>query len=136
MDYIIDAKNKPLGRIASEAAIVLQGKKNPTYNPRKIGEDRVLLQNYMAITLSGRKFKEKLYHRHTGYMGHLKTETFEMAWKKDPKKVIRETILHMLPKNFLQSRRILNLVFVDTFDKLSVNPEQRRRIENKEKGND
>lgn len=117
MDYIIDAKNKPLGRVASEAAIVLQGKKSPTYNPRKIGEDRVLLQNYTRVALTGRKFKEKLYHRHTGYMGHLKTETFEMAWKKDPKKVIRETILHMLPKNFLKSRRILNLVFVESGEK-------------------
>jgi large subunit ribosomal protein L13 len=117
MDYIIDAKNKPLGRVATEVAVILQGKKSPSYNPRKIGEDRVLLKNYAGVTLSGRKFKEKLYHRHTGYMGHLKTETFEMAWKKNPKKVIRETILHMLPKNFLQSRRILNLVFVENGEK-------------------
>ncbi len=113
MDYIVDAKNRPLGRVATEAALILQGKKSPSYNPRKIGSDRVLLKNYEQVTFSGRKPTQKLYHRHTGYMGHLKTETLEMAWKKDPKKVIRETILHMLPKNFLQSRRILNLVFVD-----------------------
>ena len=128
MDYVIDAKNRPLGRVASEAALILQGKKSPAYNPRKIGSDRVLLKNYLLVTLTGRKFKEKLYHHHTGYMGHLKTETFEMAWNKDPKKVIREGILHMLPKNFIQSKRILNLVFVDASDKLSV--------KNGEKAND
>ena len=114
MDYTIDAKNRPLGRVASEAAVILQGKKSPDYNPRKIGKDRVLLQNYKEIILTGKKFKEKLYHRHTGYMGHLKTETFEQAWNKDPKKVVREAVLHMLPKNFIKSRRILNLVFVDS----------------------
>lgn len=117
MDYVIDAKNKPLGRVASEAAIILQGKKSPAYNPRKIGSDRVLLKNYREVTLSGRKFKEKLYHHHTGYMGHLRTETFEAAWNKDPKKVIQEVVRHMLPKNFIQSRRILNLVFVENGEK-------------------
>lgn len=113
MDYVIDAKNRPLGRVAAEAALILQGKKSPRYNPKEIGTDRVLLSNYEEIILTGRKFKEKLYHRHTGYMGHLKTETFEQAWNKDPKKVIRETVRHMLPKNFIQSRRMLNLVFIE-----------------------
>ncbi len=113
MDYTIDAKNRPLGRVASEAAVILQGKKSPAYNPRKIGSDRVLLTNYKEIIVTGKKFKEKLYHRHTGYMGHLFTSTFEQEWTKDPKKVIREAVLHMLPKNFLKSRRILNLVFTE-----------------------
>jgi large subunit ribosomal protein L13 len=113
MDYHIDAKDKILGRIASEIAIILQGKKSPRYEPRLVGDDRVLVENYKDIRLTGRKFKEKVYHRHTGYMGHLKTKTFEQVFSKDPKRVLREAVRRMLPKNFLNARRLKNLVFVD-----------------------
>jgi large subunit ribosomal protein L13 len=113
MDYHIDAQNKPLGRVASEAALILQGKKSPTYAPNKIGEDRVLVSNIKQIAMTGRKFKEKLYHRHTGYVGHLKTKTFEQAFTADPKKVLRESVRRMLPKNFLNQKRLKNLVFVE-----------------------
>lgn len=112
-DFMIDAKGKRLGRLASEIAVVLQGKKSPRYEPRLVGGDRVLLSNYKEITLSGRKFKEKTYYRHTGYMGHLKAETFAHAFAKDPKRVIREAVRRMLPKNFLNSRRLKNLVFIE-----------------------
>ncbi len=111
MDYIIDAKNKRLGRLASEIATILQGKKSANYNPRLIGADKVLLKNYRDITLTGRKFKNKVYYRHTGYQGHLKKLTFEQAFERNPKGVIREAIRRMLPKNFLSSRRLKNLVF-------------------------
>ena len=66
------------------------------------------------ITVSGRKFTEKLYHRHTGYMGHLKTRRFEEAFAKDPKRVLRESVRRMLPKNFLNQRRLKKLVFVNS----------------------
>ena len=112
MDYTIDAKNKRLGRVATEIATILQGKKSPSYDPRKVGEDRVLLKNAGTVTLSGNKFREKRYYRHTGYMGHLKSETFEQAFAKSPERVLREVVRHMLPKNFLNSRRLKNLVFV------------------------
>jgi large subunit ribosomal protein L13 len=112
MDYLIDAKNKRLGRLASEIAVILQGKKSAQYEPRLVGGDRVLLKNVEGITVSGKKFKDKKYHRHTGYVGHLKTTTFEQAFTKDPKKVLREAVRRMLPKNFLNSKRLKNLVFV------------------------
>lgn len=114
MEYVIDAKNKRLGRIASEVATVLQGKKSADYEPRLVGTDKVMLKNYREITLSGKKFKEKKYYRHTGYVGHLKTKSFEEAFAKDPKKVVREAVRRMLPKNFLNSRRLKNLVFVES----------------------
>ena len=113
MEYTIDAKGKRLGRVASEIALILQGKKQVSYDPKDIGTDRVLVKNCGAITVSGRKFTEKLYHRHTGYMGHLKTKTFRQAFEKDPKHVLREAVRRMLPKNFLNHKRIKNLVFVD-----------------------
>lgn len=112
MDYTIDAKNKRLGRIASEIAIILQGKKNPKYDPRLVGSDRVLLKNYEKITVSGNKFDEKLYYRHTGYVGHLKIKRFKEIFEKNPKKVVIEAVRRMLPKNFLNSRRMKNLIFM------------------------
>ncbi len=113
MDFHIDAKNQKLGRLASEIALVLQGKRSAGYNPRLVGRDRVLLKNYQEISLTGRKFKDKVYHRHTGFVGHLKTRTFEQAFARDPQKTILETVRRMLPKNFINSKRLKNLVFVD-----------------------
>lgn len=113
MDYKIDAKNKPLGRIASEVAVILQGKKSTAYAPNKAGSDRVLLSNYTKIAMTGRKNTEKIYYRHTGYMGHLKERSFGEAFTKNPKQVIRDAVRRMLPKNFLNAKRIKNLVFVE-----------------------
>ncbi len=117
MDYIIDAKNKRLGRLASEIAVILQGKKSPRYEPRLVGQDRALLKNYREVSLSGGKFKEKVYYRHTGYVGHLKKRTFEEVFQKDPKWAIYEAVRKMLPKNYLNSRRLKNLVFVENGQK-------------------
>jgi large subunit ribosomal protein L13 len=104
MDHVIDAKNKRLGRVATEIAGLLQGKNSPEYAPNKVTSDRVLLKNYKDITVSGKKFTDKMFYRHTGYMGHLKEMTFQQAWTKDPKKVVRETVRRMLPKNFLNQK--------------------------------
>ncbi|MEK7608281.1 MAG: 50S ribosomal protein L13 [Patescibacteria group bacterium] len=112
MDYVIDAKDKRLGRIASEAALILQGKKSAGYAPNKVGDDRVLFKNVELLTVSGDKWDSKIYYRHTGYMGHLKELTLKQAFTRDPKKVLRETIRHMLPKNFLNQKRLKNIVFV------------------------
>jgi large subunit ribosomal protein L13 len=112
-DYHLDAKNKRLGRLASEIAIILQGKKNPAYEPRVPGADRVFVKNYKEISVTGRKAKEKIYYRHTGYVGHLKARSFREAFLKDPKWVLREAVRRMLPKNSLNQRRLKNLIFVD-----------------------
>ena len=111
MDYVIDAKHKRIGRLASEIAVILQGKKSPNYEPRLVGDDRVIVENVQLLTVSGDKMKAKRYYHHTGYMGHLKSETLEQAFKKDPKRVLREAVRRMLPKNFLNQRRLKSLVF-------------------------
>jgi large subunit ribosomal protein L13 len=111
MDYRIDAKQKRLGRLASEIALILQGKKSPAYAPHKIGDDRVIVENVADLTIGGAKETGKIYYRHTGYMGHLKEKTFEQMFAKDPKKVVREAVRRMLPKNFLNQKRLNNLLF-------------------------
>lgn len=111
MDYVIDAKGKRLGRVASEIAIILQGKKSPSYRQNVVSKDKVIVKNVDKLTVSGNKAKDKVYYRHTGYMGHLKEISFELKFKKDPQKVLREAVRHMLPKNFLNQKRLNNMVF-------------------------
>jgi len=113
MDFHIDAKNQRLGRIASEIATILQGKKSPNYEPHLVGGDRVLIKNYKRISVSGRKFKEKVYYSHSGRPGHLKSKTYEEAVAKDPKWVLVEAVRKMLPKNKLNAKRLKNLIFVE-----------------------
>ena len=113
MDYVIDAKGKKLGRLATEIALILQGKKNADYAPNKPGKDRVLVKNVDLIEVTGNKLKSRIYYHHTGYMGHLKETSLGEAFEKDPKKVLRRTVRHMLPKNFLNTPRLKNLIFVN-----------------------
>lgn len=111
MEYVIDAKNKRLGRLASEIAVILQGKNSTKYEPRLVGGDKVIVKNFRRVTVSGKKTKGKIYYRHTGYAGHLKERSYEEAFAKSPEQVIREAVRRMLPKNFLNSRRLNNLKF-------------------------
>lgn len=111
MDYVIDAENKRFGRVVSEIAQILQGKKSPAYEPRLPGKDRVILKNYKKIYVSGNKAEDKIYYRHTGYVGHLKKIKFKDAFAKSPEKVIRESVRRMLPKNFIAAKRLKNLIF-------------------------
>jgi large subunit ribosomal protein L13 len=113
MEYTIDAKGKRLGRLASEVAVILQGKRDPSYDPKNPGLDRVVIKHYTAVTVSGRKDTQKLYHRHTGYMGHLKTLTFRQAFDRNPKAVIRDAVRRMMPKNFLNQKRLNRLIFTE-----------------------
>ena len=113
MDFIIDAKGKTLGRLASEIATILQGKTKPDYAPNKVGDDRVLVKNVAGIVVTGDKLTQKISYRHTGYMGHLKEATLGERMAKDPKKVLRETVRRMLPKNFLSAPRLKKIVFVN-----------------------
>jgi large subunit ribosomal protein L13 len=113
MDYRIDAKNKILGRLATEVSVILQGKKNPAYRPNKVGNDRVFVTNYADIAVTGDKMKGKVYHRHTGYVGHVKDTRLEEKFAKDARTVLRDTVRKMLPKNKLARERLKHLKFID-----------------------
>lgn len=112
-EYKIDAKNKPLGRLASEIAVILQGKKTADYAQNKVADVQVLVKNVGSLAITGNKAKKKIYYRHTGYVGHLKEKTFEQLFAKSPEKVLREAVRNMLPKNFLNQRRLKNIIFVE-----------------------
>ncbi len=111
MEHHIDAKNKPLGRVASETALILQGKKSAAYQPNRVSGDKVYVKNFADISISGNKRTEKIYYHHTGYVGHLKELTFEQKFAKDPRAVLRQAVRKMLPKNFLNQKRMKNLIF-------------------------
>lgn len=108
-EITIDAKNKSLGRLASEISFYLQGKHLPDYDPSVDRNIFVKLKNWKAIKFTGNKLITKLYYRHTGYIGHLKKYTLKEVWQKNPLKVIQLAVKRMLPKNRLASKRILRI---------------------------
>ena len=112
-EYRIDAKGKILGRVASEIAMILQGKKSATFQKNRVTADKVYVSNYDAIRVTGSKETDKIYYKHTGYVGHLKEKTFEQHMQKDPKFVLRRAVRKMLPRNFLTQQRIKNLIFIE-----------------------
>lgn len=109
-DYTIDAKNQKLGRLASKIALILQDKDRPVYDPRLEGENRVIVKNVHLIKVTGRKEDQKIYYRHTGYVGHLKAIKFKEMFVKDPARVLRLAVKGMLPKNKLLNRRLKRLI--------------------------
>jgi len=108
--HVIDAQNQALGRLASQVAFILQGKTHPSYQPHESGTDAVIIKNASKIKVTGRKYTDKIYYRHTGYMGHLKKRTFQQEFEKSPGRVIEKAVRNMLPKNRLQKERMKRLI--------------------------
>ncbi len=96
--YVIDAEGKTLGRLASEAASILRGKKKPIYTPHVDTGDYVIIINAEKVEVTGKKRKEKIYKRHTGYPGGLREITFEDLQAKKPEEIIRHAVKGMMPK--------------------------------------
>lgn len=109
MEYTIDAKGKILGRLASEVAKVLIGKSIPSYRPNRIPEGKVRVFNTDKVAVTGRKSKQKLYRRHSGYIGNLKEETLEHMMLRDSRKAFLHAVSGMLPKNKLRKKILKNL---------------------------
>ena len=99
--YIIDAENKPLGRVASEAAKLLRGKHKPTFTPNMDMGDYVVVVNADKVVLTGSKWDEKKYRYHTGYPGGLKEVPYKTLAVKHPEKLVELAVKGMLPKNSL-----------------------------------
>jgi len=110
MLYKIDAKNQKLGRLASDIAVILQGKKKPSYESRLEGGDAVEVTNIHDLVVTGRKKTTKIYYKHSGPLGHLKEKKFKDVWAKNPAWVLRHAVNLMLPKNRLRARRIKKLI--------------------------
>ena len=99
--YVVDADGQTLGRLASEVAAILRGKKKPTYTPHVDTGDYVIVINAEKINVTGKKRKEKIYKRHTGYPGGLREITFEKLQAKNPEEIIRHAVKGMMPKGVL-----------------------------------
>ncbi|XP_052197553.1 uncharacterized protein LOC127804672 isoform X2 [Diospyros lotus] len=102
---VFDAKGQVLGRLASQIATVIQGKDKPTYAPNRDDGDMCIVLNAKDISVTGRKMTDKIYHWHTGYVGHLKERSLKDQMAKDPTEVIRKAVLRMLPRNKLRDDR-------------------------------
>jgi len=98
---VVDAEGQVLGRLASTVAARLRGKHNPLFTPHVNMGDGVIVINANKIVLTGRKWKQKEYYRHSGYIGGLKTITAEKLMEKQPEDLVRFAVKGMLPKNKL-----------------------------------
>ena len=107
--YIIDASGKPLGRIAAEAAKLLRGKHKPTFTPNVDTGDHVIILNAKDVVLTGKKLDQKIYRRHTGYIGNMKETSARDMLQNSPEKAMMLAIKGMLPKNRL-GRQMINKV--------------------------
>jgi large subunit ribosomal protein L13 len=107
--YVIDAENQVLGRLATQIATLLRGKHKPTYTPSMDGGDFVVVVNAEKIRITGRKAEQKLYHRHTGYPGGLRTTTYRTMLQRHPDRILRLAVKGMLPKGRLGRRQLLKL---------------------------
>ncbi|MFN3551320.1 MAG: 50S ribosomal protein L13 [Endomicrobiia bacterium] len=107
--YLIDAEGKPLGRLASKIAKILIGKHKVIYSPDKDCGDFVVVKNAGKIVLTGKKLKQKIYFRHTGYLGHYKEISYEKLLPQKADFVLREAVKGMLPKNKLRAKMIKRL---------------------------
>lgn len=107
--YVIDATDKPLGRLASEIAVVLRGKHHPEYSPHLSLGDHVVVVNADKVHISGDKREKKLYYRFSGYPGGLKIRSMREVIDQDPTRVVHMAVRRMLPKTRLGSRMLKKL---------------------------
>jgi len=107
--YIIDAANKPLGRVATEAARLLRGKHKPTYTPNMDLGDHVIILNCKDVILTGKKLDQKIYRHHSGYIGGMKETTARVMMDKNPEKAMMLAVKGMLPHNSLGRKMLKKL---------------------------
>jgi len=107
--FIVDAKDKILGKVAAKIATYLQGKNKADYTPYIDMGDQVIVINAQQVATTGKKLKQKMYKRYSGYPGGLKETPLEVMLEKKPEEVISHAVKGMLPKNKLGSRMLTRL---------------------------
>jgi large subunit ribosomal protein L13 len=126
--WVVDAKGKPLGRLASQIAYMLRGKHKPYYTPYWDCGDFIVVINAKEVKLTGKKADSKVYYWHTGYFGGLKGRTFKEMLNKKPEEIIRLAVRGMLPKNALGRKMLKKLKIYAA----SNHPHQAQKPENLE----
>ena len=102
--YVVDAEGMTLGRLASEVASVLRGKNKPIFTPHMDTGDYVIIVNAEKVKVTGRKLSQKIYYRHSEYVGGMKETTLKEMLAKHPERVIEHAVKGMLPKGPLGSQ--------------------------------
>jgi large subunit ribosomal protein L13 len=107
--YVVDADGKTLGRLATQIADMLRGKRKPEYTPHCDTGDFVVVVNAEKISVTGKKRTDKIYYRHSGYPGGLRSRTLNEMLERRPEEVIRKAVTGMLPRNKLARQQIKKL---------------------------
>lgn len=102
--HTLDATKEPLGRLAVKAAVFLMGKHSPDFERHRKKPIRVIVTGSDGLILTGRKWSQKRYRHHTGYIGHLKDFSASEMRERDSRRIVRQAVLGMLPKNKLRSQ--------------------------------
>ncbi len=110
--YVVDAQGRTLGRLATEIARRLRGKHKPEYTPHVDTGDYIVVINAEKIRVTGTKLKDKMYYRHTGYIGNLKSESLETLLDRAPERVLELAVKGMLPRNPLGRQMLRKLKVV------------------------
>ena len=108
--HVIDAAGRPLGRLATEVAMILRGKNKPTFDPAKDEGDFVEVINASKIKFTGKKLDQKEYIWHTTHPGGLKTKKVKDVFATKPEEVLKRAVWGMLPKNKLRSKNHISLL--------------------------
>ena len=107
--FVVDADDKVLGRLAAEIARVLRGKHKPMFTPHLDVGDHVIVINARTVRVTGKKAEQKVYYRHTGYPGGIKSTPFSRMIKSHPERVIKKAVWGMLPHNSLGRKMLKKL---------------------------
>ena len=107
--YQVDAKDKTIGRLSTEIATRLRGKHKPIYTPHVDTGDYIVVINASKITVTGNKMEDKIYYKHTGYIGNMKSSNLATMMKKSPETVLMKSVRGMLPKTKLGNAMIKKL---------------------------
>ena len=123
--YLVDAKDRVLGRLATQIAMRLRGKHKPIFTPHADTGDFIVVINANKVTLTGRKWDKKIYYRHTGYTGGLKEISAKKLLEKKPEDILSFAVRGMLPKNSLGRRQLRKLKIYSG----SEHPHQAQQLE-------
>ena len=107
--FVVDATGKTLGRLATQLADTLRGKRKPEYTPHCDVGDFVIVVNAEKITVTGNKLADKRYYRHSGYPGGLRSRTLQEMLDRRPEEVIRKAVRGMMPRNRLARKQLTKL---------------------------
>ena len=123
--YVIDAAGKPLGKTAAAAAVLLRGKHKPEFTPNADCGDHVIILNAEKAVLTGKKLEQKLYRRHSGWIGGLKEVKYRLLMQDRPELAVQLAVKGMLPKNTLSNKFLTRLRVYrgETHDHAAQKPE-------------